>query len=45
MVGITEGVRVSLSARPGAVHVFDPKTGRRIVGDDQFETTDGNRVH
>ena len=32
--GITEGATVALSARPGAVHVFDAQTGRRIVGDD-----------
>jgi len=34
MSGITEGATVTLSARPGAVHVFDAQTGRRIVGDD-----------
>ena len=34
MSGITEGATVALSARPGAVHVFDAQTGRRIVGDD-----------
>jgi multiple sugar transport system ATP-binding protein len=32
LTGITEGARVALSARPGAVHVFDPQTGRRLVG-------------
>jgi multiple sugar transport system ATP-binding protein len=36
LVGITEGARVALSARPGAVHVFDAQTGQRLVG-----TTDG----
>ncbi|MBJ7338529.1 sn-glycerol-3-phosphate ABC transporter ATP-binding protein UgpC [Mycolicibacterium sp.] len=45
MSGITEGARVSLSARPGAVHVFDHHTGRRIVGTGQEDTSDGNRVH
>jgi multiple sugar transport system ATP-binding protein len=30
--GITEGTAVSLSARPGAVHAFDPQSGRRLVG-------------
>ncbi|MCU1698278.1 MAG: transporter ATPase [Mycobacterium sp.] len=30
--GITEGTRVALSARPGAVHAFDTKTGQRLVG-------------
>ncbi|MDP9164772.1 MAG: ABC transporter ATP-binding protein [Actinomycetota bacterium] len=34
MSGITEGARVALSARPGAAHVFDAQTGRRIVGDE-----------
>jgi len=34
MSGIAEGATVALSARPGAVHVFDAQTGRRIVGDD-----------
>jgi multiple sugar transport system ATP-binding protein len=33
--GITEGTRVALSARPGAVHVFDTKTGQRLVAADQ----------
>jgi multiple sugar transport system ATP-binding protein len=33
--GITEGTRVALSARPGAVHAFDTKTGQRLVGADQ----------
>jgi multiple sugar transport system ATP-binding protein len=33
--GITEGTRVTLSARPGAVHAFDTKTGQRLVGADQ----------
>jgi multiple sugar transport system ATP-binding protein len=32
LTGISEGVRVALSARPGAVHVFDPQTGQRLVG-------------
>jgi multiple sugar transport system ATP-binding protein len=42
--GITEGTRVALSARPGAVHVFDTKTGQRLVGADQEKNkTDGNR--
>jgi multiple sugar transport system ATP-binding protein len=44
MSGITEGAPVSLSARPGAVHVFDTQTGQR-VGDSQDTKTDGNRVH
>ncbi|MGY4651759.1 ABC transporter ATP-binding protein [Mycobacterium sp. URHB0021] len=30
--GIGEGARVTVSARPGAVHVFDPETGQRHVG-------------
>jgi len=30
--GIDEGARVTLSARPGAIHVFDPETGPRQVG-------------
>ncbi|KAA0084393.1 ABC transporter ATP-binding protein [Mycolicibacterium sp. P9-64] len=33
--GITEGTGVTLSARPGAVHVFDTKSGQRLVGADQ----------
>jgi multiple sugar transport system ATP-binding protein len=33
--GITEGTRIALSARPGAVHAFDTKTGQRLVGADQ----------
>jgi multiple sugar transport system ATP-binding protein len=42
--GITEGTRVALSARPGAVHAFDTKTGQRLVGADQEKNkTDGNR--
>ncbi|MCW2557906.1 MAG: transporter ATPase [Mycobacterium sp.] len=41
--GITEGTRVALSARPGAVHVFDTKTGQRLVGADQENNTNGNR--
>lgn len=45
MSGITEGAKVSLSARPGAVHVFDAQTGRRIVGASQEHQTDGNQVH
>ncbi len=32
LTGISEGASVALSARPGAVHVFDPQTGRRLVG-------------
>jgi multiple sugar transport system ATP-binding protein len=43
--GITEGATVALSARPGAVHVFDG-TGRRDVGTDQSnDQTDGNEPH
>jgi len=42
MSGITEGARVSLSARPGAVHVFDAETGRRVVGDQMKK---GNELH
>jgi multiple sugar transport system ATP-binding protein len=30
--GLGEGARVAVSARPGAVHVFDPETGKRHVG-------------
>jgi multiple sugar transport system ATP-binding protein len=45
MSGITEGARVALTARPGAVHVFDTKTGQRIVGTSEENTTDGNQVH
>jgi multiple sugar transport system ATP-binding protein len=30
--GIAEGTRVALSARSGAVHVFDAQTGQRLVG-------------
>jgi multiple sugar transport system ATP-binding protein len=41
--GITEGTRVALSARPGTVHVFDTKTGQRLVGADQVHMTDRNR--
>jgi multiple sugar transport system ATP-binding protein len=41
--GITEGTRVALSARPGAVHVFDTKTGQRLVGADQENNTNGIR--
>ena len=33
--GITEGARVALSARPGAVHLFDARTGQRVVGASQ----------
>jgi multiple sugar transport system ATP-binding protein len=44
LTGITEGTGVALSARPGAVHVFDTKTGQRLVGADQTKNkTDGNR--
>jgi multiple sugar transport system ATP-binding protein len=32
LTGISEGALVALSARPGAVHVFDRQTGRRLVG-------------
>jgi multiple sugar transport system ATP-binding protein len=32
LTGISEGARVELSPRPGSVHVFDPQTGRRLVG-------------
>jgi multiple sugar transport system ATP-binding protein len=39
--GITEGARVALSARPGAVHVFDT-AGRRVVGPSQAERVEGN---
>jgi multiple sugar transport system ATP-binding protein len=43
--GITEGTRVALSARPGAVHVFDAKTGQTLVGTDRENNkTDGNEV-
>jgi multiple sugar transport system ATP-binding protein len=43
--GITEGATVALSARPGAVHVFDG-TGRRDVGTDQSnDQTNGNEPH
>ncbi|TPG31763.1 ABC transporter ATP-binding protein [Mycolicibacterium hodleri] len=45
MSGITEGARVSLSARPGTVHLFDNHTGQRIAGAGQESTNDGNRVH
>ena len=30
--GLGEGARVTVSARPGAVHVFDPETGQRHAG-------------
>jgi multiple sugar transport system ATP-binding protein len=30
--GITEGARVDLAARPGATHLFDTATGRRVAG-------------
>ncbi len=45
MSGITEGARVSLSARTGTVHLFDNHTGQRIAGAGQQSTNDGNRVH
>jgi multiple sugar transport system ATP-binding protein len=32
LTGITEGAKVDVSARPGAVHVFDAQTGQRVVG-------------
>lgn len=32
MSGIREGAAVTLAARPGAVHTFDPATGRRLTG-------------
>ena len=32
LTGITEGAKVDVSARPGAVHVFDTQTGQRVVG-------------
>jgi multiple sugar transport system ATP-binding protein len=32
LTGITEGAKVEVSARPGAVHVFDTQTGQRVVG-------------
>jgi multiple sugar transport system ATP-binding protein len=37
---ITEGTRVGVSARRGAVHVFDAQTGQRVVGASQ-ENQDG----
>ncbi len=37
--------RVALSARPGAVHVFDPQTGRRLVGASKQTQTDRNEAH
>ena len=30
LAGIAEGARVTLSARPGGVHVFDTQTGRLV---------------
>jgi len=30
--GITEGAAVALSVRPGAAHVFDPRTQQRLTG-------------
>lgn len=39
MSGIAEGAPVALSVRPGAAHVFDAETGRRLVGD----TKDGKQ--
>jgi multiple sugar transport system ATP-binding protein len=45
MSGITEGSKVALTARPGAVHVFDSQTGQRKVGTSQENTIDGNQVH
>jgi len=43
--GITEGATVALSARPGAVHVFDTE-GRREIGADQGKNDmDGNELH
>lgn len=30
--GISEGATVALAVRPGAAHVFDAETGRRLVG-------------
>ena len=44
MSGITEGAPVVLSTRPGAVHVFDPQTGRHSVGTHQHPTNEG-QVH
>lgn len=32
LTGITEGSRVGLTVRPGAIHLFDTKTGQRLVG-------------
>lgn len=32
LTGITEGTAVDLAARPGATHLFDTTTGRRIAG-------------
>jgi multiple sugar transport system ATP-binding protein len=42
--GITEGATVALSARAGAVHVFD-SLGQRVVGPDQENQEDGNELH
>ncbi|BBZ28226.1 sugar ABC transporter ATP-binding protein [Mycolicibacterium madagascariense] len=35
MSGIAEGARVALSARPGAAHLFDARTGLRLDGPQQ----------
>ncbi|MDG4669035.1 sn-glycerol-3-phosphate ABC transporter ATP-binding protein UgpC [Mycobacterium sp. 236(2023)] len=32
LAGISEGAPVDLAARPGAIHLFDPTTGRRVGG-------------
>jgi multiple sugar transport system ATP-binding protein len=32
LAGITEGTGVDLAVRPGAIHLFDTKTGQRLVG-------------
>ena len=43
LTGITEGATVDVSARPGAVHVFDTQTGQRVVGttETDHENQDG----
>jgi multiple sugar transport system ATP-binding protein len=44
LAGISEGAYVALSVRPGAAHVFDADTGRRLVGTHGASATteDGN---
>ncbi|PRC43412.1 sugar ABC transporter ATP-binding protein [Mycobacterium sp. ITM-2017-0098] len=32
LTGITEGSRVGLTVRPGSIHLFDTRTGQRLVG-------------